>query len=107
MSLLKRIMTRVGWLINPSTYITLRRTELKKSSGKLSGVTIAEGFVIEADWLWDKDPLTGYRKIVSGPYIDYFVNDNDIMLFTDNPPEELAYVILYEPDGTTRRFDEV
>lgn len=108
MSFVNRLLSFFSITVEDNLYITTRTTELKKKTGYLSGVLIPPDTVLECDWKWDSGVLLGYRKILSGDYIGYFVADIDLRKFEDNPPpEEVAYVILYEADGTTRRFDEV
>ena len=110
MSILNRLFDSVGLALETSIYVTTRSTNLMKKTGRLSGIIIPEGFTLECNnFVWDKGDLEGYQRIISGSYLDLFVKHEDVELFTETnpPPEETAYVILYETDGTQRRFDEV
>jgi hypothetical protein len=71
----------------PKQYITSRTAELFKSSGKPTGMALMKGTVLTCDWLWDKAPLTGMRKIIEPlAYKDKFVKDIDLELYETEPP---------------------
>lgn len=108
MNIIQRISAYFGFTLETGYYITIRKTELKTKTGRLSGVYLSDNLVIEAAWLWTSGDLKGYRKILSGNYLGYYVNDLDLNVYVNEPPTEpTAYVILYEPDGSSRRFEEI
>lgn len=105
---IKRLLQYFEILVESSVYITIRETQLKTKTGRLSGIKVPDGMSLECNnFVWDRGDLEGYQKILSSTYAELFVKHDDVTLFQENPPEEVAYVILYETDGSTRRFDEV
>lgn len=108
MSFLLRIASLIGIALSSDFYVTIRETELKKKTGRLSGIRLTDGFSLECDtWAWDSGELKGYHRIISGSYLDLFVADSDIEVFVTSPPSDVARIVLTETDGTIREFDEV
>jgi len=75
-------------------YKVINRTEVATQTGnKNTNKFLVVGEIVVIDWFWDKDPLTGYGKIVEGSYTGFFANRSDLEEVigtdpTDPPPDQ-------------------
>lgn len=89
-------------------FMTINKTDYLNSNGRVKG-TISVDTVLECDsWVWDKGELFGTRRIYTPEqYNGFFVPDTALIPYSEPDSDTKAYILLYEEDGTVRRFEEV